>query len=623
MAAPADRIPEVAGTAGPRWRHVLCTGVLPESLGLCFVAIIFGGFAAAYFTADYSWKRQSVVMRQTEAETFTRGLAAMLGSLSEAGDQSVDGLLKQFTQLPRVRAVRWTLTDGRVRFAWPPTAGLPGEAAGGALNSTGPAAELASLATAAVRTLGGEPLGTLEVETTAPATGEYRASLIWNWGIAGGATLLVFAIAYHRLRRHLRPMAAVERNLRSFASGIEKDLVALTLSDSLGSVAQGWNQLIEQLNSLQRQSQADQQANQVQNVLARFEHATFRRVVERMPFGVLCVGEHQNINYVNAAAAGLLGRAVDEINGKPVPEIIDAPPVLQALAGVQARPGASLSVDHTRQDGEQETTLRFRLLAISEPPGGGDTLITVEDIGQLREDQRARDNFLYHITHELRTPLTSIHAYAETLTKPGFDDEQTRKECYNVIISETRRLSSLVENILSISQLEVGSARLDIGEVDLVRLTRQMVQDNLGAADQKRIDLTLVLPPKVPKVRGDKQRLSVLLTNLIGNAIKYTKESGRVQVCVEVAEHCLRLIVSDTGIGIAPDDQLHVFDKFYRAASDDVQTVAGTGLGLAIAREVARLHGGDILLESELGKGSRFTVELPLPANDRTEVLAR
>jgi PAS domain S-box-containing protein len=619
VAVPADYIPDSPASTSSRWRRLIWAGVLPEPLGLCFVAIIFGGFAAAYFTADYSWKRQSAVMRQAEAETFTRGLAAILGSLSEASDESVDGLLQEFTQLPRVRAVRWTLPDGKMRFAWPPAAVLPGDTLA---HTPEPPRSGAELATAAVHTASGAPLGTLVVETTAPAGAEYRAALIWNWGIAAGATLLVFALAYHRLRRHLRPMAAVERNLRSLASGIEKDLVTLTLSDTLGSVAQGWNQLIEQLNHLQRQSQATQQASQVQNVLARFEHATFRRVVERLPFGVLCVGEHQNINYVNAAAAALLGRPADELSGKPVPEVIDAPPVTQALAGVQARPGATLTVDHARQEGEHEATLRFRILPIADQPGG-DTLITIEDIGQLREDQRARDNFLYHVTHELRTPLTSIHAYAETLTKPGFDDEQTRKECYNVIISETRRLSSLVENILSISQLEVGTARLDIGEVDLVRLTRQMVQDNLGAADQKTIDLTLVLPPKVPKLRGDKQRLSVLLTNLIGNAIKYTKEGGRVQVCVEVSDYCLRIVVSDTGIGIAPEDQLHVFDKFYRAASDEVQTIAGTGLGLAIAREVARLHGGDILLESELGKGSKFVVELPLPANDRAEVLVR
>jgi len=268
-------------------------------------------------------------------------------------------------------------------------------------------------------------------------------------------------------------------------------------------------------------------------------------------------------------------------------------------------------------------TPRFRILPTTSNPTSGEAVVTIEDIGQLRESQRARDNFPYHVTHEFRTPLTNIHAYAETLTRPGFDDEQTRKECYNVIISETRRLSRLVEDILSVSQLEVGTARLDLGAVDLLRLLRQMVQDNLGAADEKRIDLTLSVPPKVPKIRGDKQRLSVLLNNLIGNALKYTPTEGAVQVKLECGAHAVSITVRDTGIGIAPDDQAHVFDKFCRAAHEAVQPVPGTGLGLAIAREVARLHGGEIRLRSELGQGSTFIVELPLPAADPAEATKR
>jgi signal transduction histidine kinase len=354
---------------------------------------------------------------------------------------------------------------------------------------------------------------------------------------------------------------------------------------------------------LQRRLQAAPAAGAAQNILERFESATFRRLVDRLPHGVLWVGENQCITYANAAGAAILGRP-DGLVGAALAEVVDNPAVVQTAVAARARAASGLSVDHTRGSGEQESTLRFRAVALADQAGGGDVLITIEDISQLRESQRARDNFLYHVTHELRTPLTNIHAYAETLTKPGFDDEQTRKECYNVLISETQRLARLVEDILSISQMEVGTARFDVGDVDLLRLLRQMVQDNLGAADEKRIDLTLSLPPKVPKIRGDKQRLCVLLNNLIGNAIKYTREGGKVQVALEVAENCVRIGVTDTGIGIAPADQAHVFEKFYRAADDAVQAITGTGLGLALAQEVARLHGGEI----HLRVGPRFDV---------------
>ncbi|MGD8453702.1 MAG: ATP-binding protein [Phycisphaerae bacterium] len=600
-----------AAAAGQRLRRCLWNGVLPEALGLCFVAIIFAGFTAAYLISDRAWARQTVAGQQAQAQTLAQALAVTLGSLGEDEQQRAEDAIKQFTRLPHVRSVCWMTPSGEVRLSWPPSlrplATLPEPEDGG----------LRSVSTMTpVRTPSGGLAGTLRVEIGAPAVFGYRPQLLWTWGIAAGVTLLVFVAVYDRLRRHLRPVAAIERNLHSYAAGIEQELTALTLSDSLGNVARGWNQLIAQLSDLQRQQQlAAAGPGRQEEVLSRFESAAFRKVVDRLPFGVLCVAADQTVGYANESAAGLLARKTEELVGKTLAEVIEDPAVCQAVTGALARGGSGLAVDQVSQQGGHEVSLRFRVLPLSGRTGAGGSpdgaLVAVEDIGQLREDQRARDNFLYHVTHELRTPLTNINAYTETLTKPGFDDEQTRKECYNVIVSETRRLSSLVENILSISQLEVGTARLDVGEVELVRLLRQIVQDNLGAADEKRIDLTLTMPPKVPKIRGDKQRLAVLLNNLIGNAVKYTPAGGTVQVALECTEQTVRIGVRDSGIGIAPEDQTHVFEKFYRAADDHVQEVTGTGLGLAIAHEVARLHGGEIHLESEVGQGSTFTVELP------------
>jgi signal transduction histidine kinase len=346
------------------------------------------------------------------------------------------------------------------------------------------------------------------------------------------------------------------------------------------------------------------------DALRRFESRTLRSTLDRLPIGLLRFGPDQRVTYANVAAARLLGHPLEALVGMPLAEALEEE-VRAPLVGAYTRSVAAMSIDRKRGKDEQQTTLRFALIPTPTASPDSEGLVTIEDVSHLLEADRARDNFLYHVTHELRTPLTNIQAYAETLTGPGFDDEQTRRECYNVIISETRRLSRLVEDILNISQLEVGTARIELGEVDLVRLLRQIVQDHLGAADERQIDLTLKLAPKVPKIRGDKQRLSVLITNLIGNAIKYTPPGGRVDVTLEVHERCVEIAVADTGIGIGLEDQAHVFEKFYRAASDEVQTVTGTGLGLAIAREVARLHGGDIRLESEQAKGSRFLVELP------------
>ncbi len=583
--------------------------VLPEALGLCFVAIIFGGFAAAWLVAERVWDRQTGQLQAAQAHSVAQVLATSAGQEPADEREAVQRVLA-LSKSANLRAMRWTDANGQLRLAWPPGANLA------------PSNE-ALVARADVRTPAGVPAGTVEIQLAPTADDTLRGTLFCNWGIATCATLIVFALVYRRLRRHLRPLAAVQRNLQNFAAGVEKDLLALTLSDSLGSVAQAWNQLLSQLGEAQRHVRATGGAERAQEVLTRFEGAVFRRLVERLPFGVLSLNSERKVQYANPIAGTLLGHP-DGLVGRPFGEVVPDPAVTQVLDGAQARSALDLTVDTTRTEAGAEASLRLRVLPLHGGAGaGGSLLVTVEDIAPLREQERARDNFLYHVTHELRTPLTSIHAYAETLTKPGFEDEQTRKECYNVIISETRRLSGLIEDILSLSQLEVGTARLTLGEVDLVRLVRQMVQDNLGTADEKQIDLTLTLPPKVPKIQGDKQRLSVLLMNLIGNALKYTPPKGTVQVTVGVGERAVSVAVRDSGIGISPQDQAHVFEKFYRAEDDRVQAVTGTGLGLAIAREVARLHGGDIALVSEPGAGSTFTLELPLQASEPAEVGVR
>jgi len=260
-------------------------------------------------------------------------------------------------------------------------------------------------------------------------------------------------------------------------------------------------------------------------------------------------------------------------------------------------------------------TLRF--WSTSGYAGSTELVLFVQDVTQAKESEQARDQFLYHVMHELRTPLTNIRAYAETLSQGVIDDEQTIRECYNVIMSETQRLNRLVEDILNVSQLEVGTARMDLAEVQLDKLLRSTVQDAQRSADTKNIDLLLNLPAKIPRLRGDKDRLKVVLTNLIGNAIKYTPDGGRVDVsCIEENER-VRIAVTDNGIGIDPIDHDKIFDKFYRVDSEYVTEVPGTGLGLSIVKETVRVHGGSVLVTSTLGEGSTFTIVLPtLPLDE-------
>lgn len=448
---------------------------------------------------------------------------------------------------------------------------------------------------------------TLAADRLLPSPDTGAKATLFAIGAASVAIgLCLYAVLDRVRRRAIRPIEAVERNLSAYAQGLEKELLALSLSDSLGQTASTWNQFIKQMSELQARTQ-DKPSGE--SALAKFEVRTIKKTMERVPFGVLRFGNDERVRSANAAAARLLAVDSNGLSGQSLADLIGEDCAC-SLLGALRRGVGSRSVDRVRGENQDRRALRLELAPSL--PDDNDGLIVIQDITHLQEAEQARDNLLYHVTHELRTPLTNIQAYAETLSRIELDDEQTRKECYNVIVSETTRLSRLIEDILSVSQLEVGSLRVEWGDVDLQRLIRQMVQDNLGAADDKKINLTLKLPPKTPHIRGDKHKLAVLFNNMIGNAVKYTPDGGRVDVRIESDDRVVKLIVADTGIGIGEKDLPHVFDKFYRAAQDEVQQIKGTGLGLAISREIAHLHGGDMFVESQLGKGSTFTVELPL-----------
>lgn len=591
-----------------RLRALLWRDALPEAVGIALVALMLAGVVGMALYAERVARAQ---LRQHELKEGRRAAAALAAALAphaETDSAQVGALMADFAGATNIRACRWIDATGAVRGRFGPADAAFAAARADAGRSPHLAFE------SPVRS-GDAALGTVQIERAAsPVTGG-RDALLRGAAAAAIVILLGYVGVYQTLRRRLRPLAAIERSLKDYTDGIERELRTLMLSDGLGPVAAAWNRLIGQLVDFQCSGARDDGGTLALSAMQRFEGRALRGMLDQLPLGVLRINAAEHVVYANAAAERLLdaahapdGSEATPLAGRPLTEIIGEQPAAALLRGAGGRARETFL---TRESGDGEATMTLRV-AVGGRAAAGEALVTVEDVSHLREVERARDTFLYHVTHELRTPLTNIHAYAETLSRPDFDDEQTRRECYNVIVSETRRLSTLVENILNVSQLEVGTARIEMDDVDLVRLLRAMVQDNLGAADAKRIDLALKLPPKAPRVRGDKQRLAVVINNLIGNAVKYTPEGGRVDVSLDAEGGMARITVRDTGIGIPPEEQPRVFEKFYRATNAQTGGAPGTGLGLAIAREIARLHGGDVWLTSEVGKGTTFVAEVPI-----------
>ena len=226
--------------------------------------------------------------------------------------------------------------------------------------------------------------------------------------------------------------------------------------------------------------------------------------------------------------------------------------------------------------------------------------------------EESRHAFVAHTTHELRTPLTNIRLYVETAIDEGEHNPATRAKCLNVINGETRRLERIVGEMLSMAEIEAGSFKIKTDDVRLETVFEELRSDYQQQAIEKRIELSLNLPPKLPVIRGDRDKMMLALHNLVGNALKYTPDGGRVIINVEVTPKQLLVSVADNGIGISPDDAERIFERFYRAKDPRVAKITGTGLGLTIAREVVRMHGGDITVESQIDQGSTFTMTLPV-----------
>jgi len=251
--------------------------------------------------------------------------------------------------------------------------------------------------------------------------------------------------------------------------------------------------------------------------------------------------------------------------------------------------------------------------------GSSAAIIIVTDVTQQKAADEARNSLVSQATHELRTPLTNIRLYIDALIDQQDDDPAARLKCINVISEESRRLERIVGDMLSVAEIEAGTMSVNRGDVRLEPLFQELRADYEAQAQDKEISLTFDLPPKWPTLFADRDKLTLALHNLLGNALKYTPVGGRVGVMVETQADpakgdVLLVHVSDNGIGIRPEEHELIFEQFYRAKDNRISSITGSGLGLALARQIARQHGGDITVSSELDKGSTFTLVLPLSA---------
>ena len=468
-------------------------------------------------------------------------------------------------------------------------------------------------------TIAGRGQATLSLTTRIPQQTAMGAAPHTSQMALACLALATMLLVHRHARFRLKAIGAIHDALMAVREG-ESDVSSLELDPQLGSDAVAWNQLL-----------GERQGHQVRAAIERVQDAIdgksqttseLATVCDALAEGLLLLDTELKIDYANGAAAVLLRVGSQKLTGSDVTDYVTDHRVLDAICKAAAsRKAMSTTVDVTSEEGSRSTTLRFAVRPVHPEATGDKVLVTISDITQKKVAEAAQNSFLTQASHELRSPLTNIQLYVEKAMEDCQEDPTSTARSLSVINRESRRLEGIVSEILSISEIEAGSFTLRRDDVRMDIMLGQLKTEYLPKAQEKQIGLTFDLPPKLPTLHADRDKICLALHNLVGNAVKYTPEQGqiKVQVGVDTGDNELFVRVSDTGIGIPPDDVAKVFEKFHRARDKRLAHITGSGLGLSIARELIRLHDGDIVVESELDKGSTFTITLPVTGEGRAD----
>ncbi len=417
---------------------------------------------------------------------------------------------------------------------------------------------------------------------------------VW-WTAAGAFVLAASMLAVH-LRNSDQTLQRFAQAAREFSAGHLQELpVVLTRDPDWQALSLAFSEMETNLGAREKLMQEDRLRVQA--------------VLSSMVEGVLAIDADQRIMVVNQSAVTMLSLHGDSVVGRYAGEVVRIPSFEFALE--EARQSGQAVQAEFETVGPRRRRLSIRVTPIA-TKSTTELAVVLYDITDLRRLETVRRDFVANVSHELKTPLAAIKAYAETLRMGAIDDKENNRRFLEQIETHADLLDRQIRDLMHLARVESGRAAFEITVVNVDQACLECVDQFQDEAQRREVRLTFTENPQPVCARGDREAIHAVLDNLVSNAIRYTRPGGLVRISTSIENVYAVLTVADNGIGIAPEHQSRIFERFYRVDKARSRDVGGTGLGLAIVKHTVQALGGQIELTSSIGRGSTFKILLPL-----------
>ncbi len=425
--------------------------------------------------------------------------------------------------------------------------------------------------------------------------------------------LAALILGYYGVLLALKPLRSLSGNLPEGLNAVTAPPAGKEANELLPIIAG----MEESLHSVQAQLQRIKNDNL--SLASRvgvitFEKNQITKILDAISFGIMVTDIQGNVVHINEYLLQLLHRKREEIIDHPLALVLPYPEVLSYISQhddvLQSLNQKPLETTLTDLAPGERFQIAITYLTDSRQECIG-KMISLRNVTAARIAEQSQHQFIAHVAHELLTPLTNIKSYSEMLMDGEVPNVDMQREFYNTINEETDRLAHLIQSLMDISKMEVGSLTLNKGLVRTDWFIEGCLSTIEASARDKHLTIEKRIPDTFPSLWADKELLRGAIINILGNALKYTPEDGKITFGIIDHGAAVDFEVSDTGYGIAQEDLPRIFDKFYRSNQPHITTQAGSGLGLAITAEIVRLHGGKIDVRSQVGVGTQITIRIP------------